>query len=195
MAEAKPDGWDQSLKDMIATGKNWKACNKELIALYGEEGKLGNSTFQRHKKDLTGGPEVDQGLKALGERKQGEKSQKKKLPAWNKGKQKVADETKLAQLINKGMYHSLFPFCKNKELKEADVQEVNLGGGVVGAVQYYVPDLNLDHPIIILLTRGIMLYLTFKRICGKIAVIKEKITNIGGGVSGGVKPEFVAEEK
>jgi hypothetical protein len=184
----KPDGWEDSLKDMIASGKNFAACDKELNALYGEEGKVAKATYQRHKKDLTGGPEVDNKLKELGEVRQEQKQVKKKLPAWNKGKQKAADESKLATLINKGMYHSLYPFCKNKELKEEDVQEVNLGGGVVGAVQYYVPDLNLDHPIIVLLTRGIMLYLAFKRICGKIAEIKEKVVNIGGG--SGVKAGF-----
>lgn len=186
----KPDGWEDSLKDMIASGKNFATCDKELNALYGEEGKVAKATYQRHKKDLTGGPEVDNALKQLGETRQEQKSSKKKLPAWNKGKQKAADESKLATLINKGMYHSLMPFCKNKELKEEDIQEVNLGGGVVGAVQYYVPDLNLDHPIIVLLTRGIMLYLAFKRICGKIADIKEKIQTIGGG---GVKAGFAEE--
>jgi hypothetical protein len=193
MPNKKPDGWDESLKDLIATGKNFAACDKELKEMYGEEGKVAKATYQRHKKDLTGGPEADNALKALGEIRAEEKAPKKKLPAWNKGKQKAADESRLATLINKGMYHGLYPFCKNKELKEEDVQEVNLGGGVVGAVQYYVPDLNLDHPIIILLTRGIMLYLAFKRICGKIADIKEKIQNIGGGT--GVKEGFAQEDK
>jgi hypothetical protein len=186
MGSKKPDGWEQGLKDKIAEGKNWKLCDKELRELYGEEGKVASPTFQRHKKALTGGKEVDNDLKALGDIKRGEKPEKKKAqrPPWNKGKQNAADSSKLAILINKGMYSGLYPFCPNKKLTEADVQDINLGGAVVGTVQYMLPDVNLEHPIILLATRGIMLYLTFKRICGKIGQIKEKLAHVGGDESG-----------
>lgn len=186
MGSKKPDGWEQGLKDKIAEGKNWKTCDSELRELYGEEGKVASPTFQRHKKALTGGKEVDNDLKALGDIKRGEKPEKKKAqrPPWNKGKQNAADTSKLAILINKGMYSGLYPFCANKQLNEGDVQEINLGGAVVATVQYMLPDVNLEHPIILLATRGIMLYLTFKRICGKIGQIKEKLAHVGGDESG-----------
>jgi hypothetical protein len=200
MGKAKPEGWTESLKDMIATGKNWKTCDKELRELYGdEEGKLGSSTFQKHKTKLTGGTEVDNNLKELGDIKREGKPEKKKTqrPPWNKGKQNAADTSKLAILINKGMYSGLYPFCLNKKLTEADVQDINLGGAVVGTVQYMLPDVNLEHPIILLATRGIMLYLTFKRICGKIGEIKQKLAHVGGdesGIAGGWKGEAKPNE-
>jgi hypothetical protein len=194
MGKAKPDGWENDLKDLIAQGKNHKDCEMALIAIYGaEEGKVGASTYQRHKKNLTGGPEIDNKLKDIKELKSEEKPKGKPRPAWNKGKQKAADETKLAQLINKGMYHSIYPFCKNKELKEEDVQEVNMGGAIVGSIQYFVPDLNLDHPLIVLATRGIMLYLRFKAICNKVSELKAKVVQTIGG--SGIKPEFLEAGK
>jgi hypothetical protein len=183
--KGKPEGWEDSLKDMINSGKNWKLCNKELKELYGEEGALGGSTFRRHKKDLTGGKDVDNDLEALAELKKGEKPEKPPRPAWTKQKQSAADTSKLAQIINKGMYAGLMPFCANKNLQEKDVQEINLGGAVVGTVQYLVPGVNLDHPLVLLATRGIILYLKFKAICGKIEQIKAHIDESIGGIKQG----------
>lgn len=184
--EAKPDGWDQSLKDMIASGKNFKTCNTELKSIYGaEEGKLGSSTFSRYKKDLTGGAEVDNDLKALKDIKSEEKPPKKKLPPWSKQKQAAADSSKLATVLNTAMYHGLLPVCKNKQLKEKDVQEVNFGGAVVGTVGYLFPQLNMEHPLILLATRGIILYLKFKVICGKIEDMKAKVSETIGGIKAG----------
>ena len=196
MPKPKPEGWEKDLKDLIAQGKNHKESETALKATYGdEEGKVGASTYQRHKKALTGGPEIDGKLKDIKDIRADEKPSKPPRPAWTKQKQSAADTSKLAHLINKGMYSGLMPFCKNKALKEEDVQDINLGGAVVGAVQYYVPELNLEHPIVMLLTRGIMLYLKFKQICNRVGEIVEKIKHIGAdGVKGGVKPGF-ADEK
>ena len=195
MGNKKPDEWGKTLDDLIVGGKPHKEAEKELIALFGEEdGKLSAAAYQRHKKQLTGGPEVDKGLAEIKEIHTKEKPPKAKRAPWSKGKQKAADESKLAQLINKGMYHGLFPFCKNKQLTEEQVQDINLGGAVVGTIQHFVPDLNLDHPLVTLATRGIMLYIRFKAICSKAKELIEKVkTTVGGG--SGIKPEFMEGSK
>ena len=188
--KSKPDGWEESLNDLINTGANFKKTNEELKKVYGEEGEVGGSTFRNHKKKLTGGPEVDKDLSDLGERikQQPQAKQKPQRPQWTKQKQTAADSSKLAQIINKAMYHGLMPFCKNKALTEKEVQDVNLGGAVVGTVQHFVPGLNLDHPLVLLATRGIILYLKFKAICSKIEQIKGKIEDALTGVKPGFQP-------
>jgi hypothetical protein len=191
----KPEHWDETLRDCINQGKNYKITNAEMKELYGDDHGVGGSTYRKYRKEMTGGPEVDSKLGDIKEVLDAEKPQKKKakLPAWTKTKQTAADTSKLAVIINKGMYHGLMPFCKNKELKEEDVQEVNFGGAVVGTVGYFFPDINMEHPLILLATRGIILYLKFKAICSKIVEIKDKLSHIGGEQVGDIKQEWVKE--
>ena len=108
---------------------------------------------------------------------------------WSKQKQTAADTSQLAKVINKGLFAGLIPLCKNKELTEKDVQDVNLGGAIVGTVSYLVPGVNLDHPLIVLATRGIILYLKFKSICTKIEEMKGKIEDALTGIKPGLKKE------
>ena len=189
--KAKPDGWEEELNNLVVSGKTYKETNEALKEAFGEEGAVGGSTFRTHKKKLTGGPEVDGKLGELGEALKGQKEEKAKpqRPAWTKQKQTAADTSKLALIINKGMYHGLMPFCKNKALLEKDVQDVNFGGAVVGTVQHFVPGLNLDHPLVLLATRGIILYLKFKAICSKIEEMKGKIEDALTGIKPGLKTE------
>jgi hypothetical protein len=197
--KAKPDGWETTLKDYINEGKNFKTANEDMKALYGEEFGVGGSTYRKYRKEMQGGPEIDQKLgdikEVLDREKPEKKSNKAKRPAWNKTKQTAADTSKLALIINKGMYHGLMPFCTNKALKEEDVQEVNFGGAVVGTVGYFFPDINMEHPLILLATRGIILYLKFRAICSKIVEIKDKLSHIGGEQVGDIKQDWVKEER
>jgi hypothetical protein len=192
--KTKPDGWDTALDDKINEGKNFKVTNAELKELFGEDGAVGGSTYRKHRDRLTGGPEVDNKLGEIGEAVKDQPKKKTKLPAWTKQKQTAADTSKLAVIINKGLYHGLMPFCKNKALTEDEVQAVNFGGAVVGTVGYFFPGVNMEHPLILLATRGIILYLKFKAICSKIVEIKDKLTNIGGEQIGAVKQEWTKEE-
>lgn len=195
--KTKPDGWEAALGDCIREGLNYKDTNERLTAGLGAEGAVSGAAFQRHKKKITGGKEVDKNLEAIGEKVKGAKEEVKAQarPAWNKTKQNAADTSKLAELLNKGIYSGVMPFCASKELKQADVQEINPGGAIVGIIQWGFPGINLEHPVVILLTRGIMFYLKFKQICklvkekmGKGEGIKETI----GAVKGGIKPGWEA---
>lgn len=194
----KPEDWSQTLDACITEGLNFKDTNKKLVGGLGEQGKVSKAAYQNHKKNLTGGIEADKGLEHLGERIKQAKPVKAPKATWTPQKQKAADTSKLAELFNKGIYQGVMPFCKTKELKEKDVQDINLGGAVVGLIQWAAPGVNLDHPVIVLVTRGIMFYLTFKRICAvvqaKVDGIREKLAGtVESGTSegmGGVKPEF-----
>ena len=84
---------------------------------------------------------------------------------------KKADKTELGKLINKGLFAVTFPACKNKKLTLKDVEEINFGGAIVGVLVYYVPGFSFDHPIVILISRGIALFLRVRTIC-------EGLTNV-----------------
>jgi hypothetical protein len=195
--KSKPDGWEATLGDCIREGLNYKDTNDRLVAGLGAEGSVSGAAYQRHKRKITGGKEVDNAIGEMGERLKDAKEpkQKVKLPAWTKGKQTAADTSKLAELINKGLFHATLPLCKNKKLREEDVKEINLGGAVVATVQYFAPGIPLDHPVITLLTRGILFYLAFKRICERIEKIKDNVLHIGGGPGGDINPDFEGKEE
>jgi len=195
--KSKPKGWEDKLNEAIREGLSYKDTNERLIESLGAEGEVSQAAYQRHKKKITGGKEVDEKLSEIGEaikEQKAERTRRTIRPAWTKTKQNAADTSKLAMLINKGMFGFLAPMCANRELKEEDVQEINLGGAIVGTVTYYVPGLPLDHPLITLATRGILLYLAFKRICSKVKEIKERLTSIGGK-GDGLNPDYGPEAK
>lgn len=191
--KTKPEGWEDHVEGCIREGLNFKATNESLVEKLGEKALISGAAYQRHKKKITGGKEVDKNLEAIGEKVKGAKAEAKEQPrpAWNKAKQNAADTSKLAELLNKGIYSGIMPFCASKELKPSDVQEINPGGAIVGVIQWGFPGINLEHPVVILLTRGIMFYLKFKQIC---RLVKEKmaggegIKETIGAVKGGIKP-------
>ena len=82
--------------------------------------------------------------------------------AWSKQKQKDADESVFAEVLNEAAF--TFIPCPHKGLTKEDVKQINVGGSVVGLVSYYT-NVNLNHPIIIFVTRIIMLVLKVKRLC------------------------------
>ncbi|GAH34292.1 unnamed protein product, partial [marine sediment metagenome] len=56
-------------------------------------------------------------------------------------------------------------------------------------------DINLDHPLIILTTRGILFYLRFRQVC---STIKEKVmetAEAGKEILSGIKPEWKGVDK
>ena len=177
--------------ELIKEGKTYKDTSDTLKKE--SDDTLSGATFYRLKQDVYRSEKMDAALEKCGEKreKRGEEAKKtKRKVAWSTGKQKNADESNLAKLINKGLYHGVFPLCKNKQLKEEDVQDINLGGAVVANVLYFFPDVNLEHPLIVLTTRGILFYIRFKAICSTITQkIEELKSKVVGGDSG-IKPEW-----
>lgn len=193
--KTKPDGWEEQVEGCIREGLNFKATNETLVEKLGEKAGISGAAYQRHKKKITGGKAVDKNLEEIGEKVKGAKEEVKSQPrpAWNKTKQNAADTSKLAELLNKGIYSGVMPFCASKQLKQSDVLEINPGGAIVGVIQWGFPGINLEHPIVIVLTRGIMFFLKFRQVC---RIVKEKmaggegIRETIGGIKGGLKPEF-----
>ena len=96
--------------------------------------------------------------------------------SWSKQQQKTADESALATVINDAMFQ--FIPCPNKNLTKEDVQEINMGGSVIAIVSYYT-DINLSHPLIIFVTRTLLLVIKVRALCYK---IQEKAGNIKGKI-------------
>ena len=179
----------ERVMDLIKDGKSYK---ETLDVLQKERSDtIAGSTFYKLKQETYPSEKMDAALEESGEKRQKraeeDKTAKRRVD-WTPAKQKGADTSKLAELINKGVYAGTFPFCKNKSLKEEDVQSINIGGAVVSNILYFFPYVNLDHPAIVLVTRGILFYLRFKQICTE---IKEKVNDVYAklGLSG-VKPEW-----
>jgi hypothetical protein len=170
---ARPEGWSETLDDLIRAKFNYDNTNTGLKKKYGNAGAIGGDEYRKRKTLLTGGDNVDEKLDDLGARKRAGK--KKSLPAWSQGKQKAADGSKLAQIVNIGIYQGMMPFCENKELKQEHVQEINPGGAIVANINYYFPEQKLDHPLVLLGIRVVILYIKFKSICGGIR--KEKVAH------------------
>lgn len=88
-----------------------------------------------------------------------------------------------------GVYQGMLPFCANKELKEGDVQEINPGGAVIAIITYYFPESKLEHPLVMLGIRVVILYIKFKSVCGKLQQVKDKVAHMGKSSSlDGLKP-------
>ena len=92
-----------------------------------------------------------------------------------------------------GLYQGILPFCENRELTEAHVQEINPGGAIVANISYYFPESKLEHPLVMLGIRVVILYIKFKSVCGKIQRVRE-VSSVGGG-KGGLKPGMKTETR
>ena len=172
--------------ELIRENKPYKEVAEILKRESGD--LIAGSTFYRLKESVFPSQKMDKALEQSGEKRvEKEKSQKsqQRRAKWNSKKQQDADNSNLAKLINKGLYHGTFPLCKNKALKESDVQDINLGGAVVSNILYFFPDVDLNHPLVTLGTRALMFYIRFKAIC---SAVKEKVDaikdTIGGNRSG-----------
>jgi hypothetical protein len=188
----KPEGWEQTVKDLITANFDYQNTNLALKKKFGDIGAIGGDTYRKVKETLIGGTKVDEKIHDLGEQKQVKKP--KKLPLWNKQKQTQADGSALAHIINSGVYQGMMPFCASQNLKEEDVQEINPGGAIVANINYYLPDTKLEHPLVLLGIRIVILYLKFKSVCSEIKDLGSKgnIAHLGKtpGAPQGLKPNM-----
>ena len=194
----KPKDWEATLDDLIRANFTYEDANTALKKKYGaEEGTLSGARYRDRKNLLLGGDNIDEKIDELGGRKKVAKPKKK--PLWTKQKQTQADNSKLAEIVNMGVYQGMFPFCANGRLTEADVQEVNPGGAVVANINYFFPESKLEHPLVMLGVRIVILYLKFKSVCGKFQEVSSKAPiTVGGGktdvkAQGGLKSGMKTE--
>lgn len=172
--------WEDTVDDLIRAKFNYSDTNTALKKKFGDLGAIGGAEYREYKTKLTGGEKVDEKIDELGERKQVNKP-KRKPPVWTKQKQTQADNSKLAQIINMGIYQGMLPFCANQQLKEDHVQEINPGGAVIANISYFFPESKLEHPLVMLGIRAIILYIKFKSVCGR-------IQKVAGGKSENASP-------
>jgi hypothetical protein len=181
--EDRPEGWEQTVKDLITANFDYRNTNLALKKKFGDIGLIGGSAYRELKASLMGGAKVDEKLDDLAAQKQVKKP--KKLSVWDKKKQTQADSSQLAHIINSGVYQGMMPFCASQNLKEEQVQEINPGGAIVANINYYFPESKLEHPLVMLGIRIVILYLKFKSVC---SVIKEKGAITIGNSEQGLKP-------
>ena len=175
------------LLELIREGKNYKETKEIFEKETGD--KVAGATFYRAKETVFPSEKMDAALEGAREKRvdkeKGEKTQQRRAK-WTTQKQKSADESKLAELINTGVYHGVFPFCRSKQLKIEDVKSINIGGAAVANILYFFPDVNLDHPAIVLVTRMVLFYIRFRSICSsireKVDETKEKAAVLLSGV-------------
>lgn len=177
----------------IKSGKNYSQT-KEMLEKEGIKYDGLKNTFYKWKESIFPSQKRDVALEISGEkRREREKKKTKKTVDWTPQKQKKADESKLAELINRGVF-SLIP-CPTGELKFEHIQEINLGGSIVATISFYFPDFNLEHPLVVVVVRGIILVIRVKALC---YTIKEKIKGIKESIVGtetGIKEEWKGREE
>ena len=195
MKTDKPEGWEDTLDDLIRAKFNYVNANLALKKKFGDAGAVGGDIYREHKMKLDGGAKVDEKLDEIGGRKQVKKPKVK--PVWTKQKQSAADTSKLAQIINMGIYQGMMPFCANQELKEEHIQEINPGGAVVANISYFFPESKLEHPLVMLGIRVVILYIKFKSVCGKMQKAKDNVMHLGKtqGAAQGIKPGMKTDKR
>lgn len=171
MPKAKPEGWKDELVSLVKEGKTYAEAQGALKEKFGDEGKLGVSTYGNLKKEFFPVEQREDALSDIG----AQRSKKKKLKAtrapWTSQKQKTADESQLAGVINQVLFVTI-P-CPSRELAQEDLDVINLGGGVVAVITYIFPKSDLmNNPIIIMIIRIGLLIVKVRNMCYR---IKQKI--------------------
>jgi hypothetical protein len=189
----KPEGWEDTADDLIRAKFNYEDVNKGLKKKYGDGGAISGVDYQERKSKIDGGAKIDEKIDELGTRKHAKKPKPK--PAWTKQKQTAADSSKLAEIINMGIYQGMLPFCANRELQEEHVQEINPGGAIVGNINYFFPETKLDHPLVMLGIRVVILYIKFKSVCGRVQRVVQSEKDKRQGAAGGLKPGMTTERR
>ena len=163
MGKKETPEWKSKAEDLIREGANYERVNKVLL----EEHKsgIGGSTYRRFKASIF--PEgMRQGaLDVLKEKQEKKLNPQVKAKVWNKTKQVEADTSIFADAINEALFY--FIPCPQQKLKIEQVKEINLGGAITGLVVYYT-NINLNHPIIVFVTRTIVLVLKVRSMCYKL---------------------------
>lgn len=175
MGKKQTDEWKSKAEELIRAGGDYKSVNEALLQEH--KSGIGSSTFRRFKAAIHPEDARRGALQTLSDRKENQKN-KPKSKIWNKTKQTEADTSVFADVINDALFY-LIP-CPQKGMTLEQVKQINLGGGIVGIVTYYT-DINLNHPVIILVTRTIMLVLKIRNMCYKIqekySELKDKAKN------------------
>lgn len=166
MGKKVSDEWRTKAEELIRAGGNYKSVNETLLKEQNQG--IGSSTFRRFKASIFPEERRQGALQELKERKDKTKKTQQR-PAWNKTKQTEADTSVFADVLNEALFH--FIPCPQRGLTIEDVKQINVGGSVVGLVTYYT-NINLNHPVIVFVTRGIMLVLKVRKMC---FLIQEKI--------------------
>jgi len=181
--ESYKDSYKNNVERLIREGKTYQEVQEFLRGKYGKG--IAGKTFGDVRDRLFPDRKIEEGLTKAKERTAKEKVKKEKKEKdtkkakWSEGNQRTADDSKIAELLNRGLFYAI-P-CPTKQLKEKDVQDINLGGAIIATFLYYFPDLNLNHPLIILSMRIILLFVAVKKLC---FVIKEKIKEVISGKQG-----------
>ena len=174
MGKKKTDEWKNRVEELIRSGKNFKSTNETL--LQEQLPTLGGSTFRRYKASIFPEEMREGALSTLKERKKAKKEEGLMSlispKAWSKQKQKEADDSAVATVINDALFQ--FIPCPSKRLTKEDIQEINMGGSVIALVSYYT-DINLNHPLVIFVTRTLLLVVKVRAVCFK---VQEKLGEI-----------------
>jgi len=166
------------MKELITEGVKYKEANETIKEEFGEG--VAGSSYSKMKSKLFPEEQVTGALEKSSEKREKKKEKKdtpKKTSSDFKAEQEKADDSKMAGILNKGFFFGI-P-CPNKELKQEDIDEINPGGAIVGVMQYYVPQFDVNHPVVVLLLRSVLLLVKVKRVC---YTVKEKV---GEAIHGG----------
>lgn len=165
--------------ERIRAGDNFKQTRK-FLENEGIHYTGLKTTFYTWKNEIIPEEQRQDALASIAEKR--EKTKQPLLPtpkAWTKQKQKESDECVFADVLNEAFF--AFIPCPEKNLKIEDIKEINLGGGIVGIVTYYT-SINLNHPVIVVITRAVLLILKVRKMCyminEKIAAARDKAQSI-----------------
>lgn len=179
MGKKKTDEWKTRAEELIRSGKNFKSTNETLLQEH--ELGIGGSTYRRFKAAIFP-EEMRQGaLSSLKEKRESKKPEVSRK-VWTKVKQSEADLSPFAGVINQAMF-SFIP-CPGKNLTIEQVNEINLGGSIVGVISFYT-NMNLNHPVLILVTRTLLLVIKVRAMCfqvqEKVGELQSKIGSLRKG--------------
>ena len=171
MGKKKTDEWKARAEELIRAGGNFKSVNETLLQEH--EQSIGSSTFRRFKASIFPEELRKGALDSLKEKREGAKKPLLPTPkAWTKAKQLESDTSVFADVLNEALFY--FIPCPEHNLKIEDVKQINLGGGIVGVITYYT-NINLNHPVIVLVTRAILMVLKVRQMC---YVMQEKYNEL-----------------
>ena len=156
------------VEECIRGGMNFSDTQKHLKMQNIKYPNL-SKTFYTWKAEIFPEEQRQKALTEIADKKK-DKDKTTKPYTWNTKKQKDADESVFASVLNDALFY--FVPCPQKNLTLEDVQKINLGGGIVATVTYYT-DINLNHPIIVLVARAVMLVIKVKKMC---YTISEKVS-------------------
>jgi len=155
----------------IRAGKNYSEI-KNLLEKDGIPYPALKTSFYKWKQELFPEEARQNALAAMKDKDKGK--DKRTTLLWNSKRQKEADESVFADVVNEAVFY--FVPCPQKRLTLEEVKKINIGGGIIGIVTYYT-NINLNHPIIVFITRAILLLLKIRAMCFKIYEKAERLNH------------------